>query len=259
MSSKLGLMKNYLIIGVVFLFAVVGFFIWKTQSSQQSPVKSNESTNSQASGTQTVSLSNPKKSAHYESNTPSHGGVLAGVPINVVIDFNFDLVKQSSIKIKMEGKDYGIGETVIDDNKLSMRRKVNSNSPNGLYTVTYNACWPDGSCHDGNFEFEIRRDLKSSYEDLRNQKELIIKLSEISFKPKEVLIAKGTKITWVNDDSVEHYVNTDSHPAHTYYKEQNSKSLKRGETYSITFDKTGIYPYHCSAHADQMTGNVLVE
>lgn len=252
-------MKNYLIISIVFLFAVVGFFIWKTQSSQQPPVKSNESTNSQGNGTQTSKFSNPKKSAHYESNTPSHGAVLAGVPINVVIDFNFDLVKQSSIRIEMEGKDYGVGETVIDDNKLSMRREVDSNTPDGLYTVIYNACWPDGSCHDGSFQFGIDRSLGEGFIDNTNQNTVEIKMSEIMFSPQNIRVIKGTKITWVNDDSVEHYVNTDPHPAHTYYKEQNSKSLKKGESYSLAFDKTGVYPYHCSAHADQMAGKILVE
>lgn len=71
------------------------------------------------------SFQNPKKSAHYESNTPSHGTVLAGVPINVAISFNFDLAGNSSISIMKDGKEYGVGDTQIDENKLAMRRKMN--------------------------------------------------------------------------------------------------------------------------------------
>ena len=41
----------------------------------------------------------PKKSAHYESNAPEHALTLAGAPVNVVINFNFDLAKPSEIKI----------------------------------------------------------------------------------------------------------------------------------------------------------------
>ena len=45
------------------------------------------------------------------------------MPINVVIDFNFDLAAPSEIKILTGGKDYSEGETVIDENKLAMRRR----------------------------------------------------------------------------------------------------------------------------------------
>lgn len=252
---------NKVIIGVLLAIVAAGtiFFasqnrsINKTQDSSDLPRAVKEEKEN------ITGFSTPKKSAHYESNTPEHGSVIPGVPINVVLDFNFDLAKPSEIKILNDGKDYGVGEIVIDENKLSMRRYMDPESPDGIYKVEYNACWPDKSCHEGNFEFEIRGGLKSSYQDLRNQKEVTIKLSEISFKPKEVLIAKGTKVTWVNDEDVEHYVNTDSHPAHTYFIEQNSKSLKKGDSYSLTFSTAGVYPYHCSAHADSMKGSILVE
>lgn len=204
-------------------------------------------------------FSTPKKSAHYESNTPEHGAILAGVPINVVIDFNFDLADPSEIKIEKDGKDYGVSETVIDKNKLSMRRNMDPTSQDGVYTVNYNACWPDGSCHNGYFQFSIDKTLESSYENLTGQKEVTINMSKIKFVPMKIKVGKGTKVTWINDDSVEHYVNTDSHPAHTYYLDQNSKALKKGDSYSLSFDQLGIYLYHCSAHADSMKGSILVE
>lgn len=201
----------------------------------------------------------PKKSAHFESNTPSHGAILAGVPINIVIDFNFDLAKPSEIMIQKDGSNYGVGESVIDDNKLVLRRKMNSNSPDGLYKVNYKACWPDGSCHDGNFAFAIDRSLSEGFVDQTGKKEVTIKLSHIMFDPQNIKISKGSKVTWVNEDSVKHYINTDSHPAHTYFLLQNSKALEKGESYSTYFDIPGIYPYHCSTHADTMIGNILVE
>lgn len=201
----------------------------------------------------------PKKSAHYESNTPEHGTTLAGVPINIVLDFNFDLAFPSSVSITMDGKEYGVGETVIDTKKLSMRQEMNPLSPDGIYTVSYNVCWPDKTCHDGSFQFKIDRKMISTYEDLTGKKEVTINLKDFAFNPKNVRISKSTKVTWVNDDEAEHYVNTDSHPAHTYYLAQNSQALKNGDSYSLIFDKSGIYPYHCSAHADSMTASILVE
>jgi plastocyanin len=201
----------------------------------------------------------PKKSAHYESNTPAHGSTVPWVPINVVIDVNFDLRPPSSISIIKDGNEYGVGETVIDSNGLAMRVRMDPNSPNGVYTVVYDACWPDGSCHDGKFQFAIDTSKKESYTDLTGENQVAIDIMDFSFKPQSIRINKGTRVTWENQDSVEHFVNTDSHPAHTYYPDQNSRGLKKGDTYSVVFNEAGIYPYHCSAHASTMTAFILVE
>jgi plastocyanin len=200
----------------------------------------------------------PKKSPHWESNTPEHGSILAAVPINVVIDFNFDLGPGSDVSIMSNGKEYATGETIIDDNKLAMRRTMDPEAPDGFYMVEYKACWPDGSCHDGHFEFSIDRSVSQDYEDLRDSSEVTVVMKGIAFVPQNIRISPGTKIVWANEDNVTHYVNTDSHPAHTYYPEMNSKALRNGDSYSLTLDKPGIYPYHCSAHTN-MKGSVIVD
>ena len=230
------------------------FLIFSSQKSSRTT-----STSQGETGQMQYPFENPKKSAHYESNTPAHGAILAGVPINVVIDFNFDLAKPSEIKVLKDGKDYGLDETIIDDNKLAMRRKIDPTAPDGLYKVEYKACWPNGSCHNGNFQFVIDKTLGAGFVDQTSKPEVEIKMSQIVFSPKNIKISKGTKVTWLNDDGVSHFVNTDSHPGHTYYKAQNSPSLVKGASYTVTFETPGIYPYHCSAHADTMTGNILVE
>lgn len=254
-------MKNVFILLVIVLVAGAAIFILKSRAPEKSTSDLGISEVSDKKGTQTSSLkfSTPKKSAHFETNTPAHGAILAGVPVNVVVDFNFDLARPSEIKVMRDGKDYGAGETTIDSNKLSMRRDVDANSPDGLYIVSYNACWPDGSCHDGHFQFAIERSRVKEFDDQTGKGTVTIKMSQIKFVPQNVKITKGTKVTWINDDTVEHYVNTDSHPAHTYYTAQNSKAIKAGGSYSLTFDEAGIYPYHCSAHAATMAGALLVE
>lgn len=242
-----------LLISVIIILAL-GLFLYNPSEKPETGEETAPTGNQAA-----FSFRNPKKSAHYESNTPAHGAVLAAAPLNAVIDVNFDLVPPSSISITGGGKEYGIGDTKIDSNKLAMRRAMDSQAPDGLYTVRYKGCWPDKSCHDGHFEFAIDRTLSSSFTDFRNQKEVNIKLSNIVFAPAEILISKGTKIIWQNDDSVEHYVNTDAHPSHTYFPAQNSRELKQGDTYSFVFDTPGVYPYHCSAHAGVMTATIIVE
>lgn len=242
---------------VVILVAVGGYYFLSNRSSDNTPTPI-QTVTPQPNLPQ-VTFSNPKKSAHYESNTPEHGSILADVPINIVINFNFDLAPPSSISIKKDEIEYGVSESMIDSNKLAMRRQMNPDSPDGIYTVIYNACWPDKSCHDGLFQFKIDRKESQNYQDLTNKKEITVRMSETKFNPRNIKISKGTKITWINDDQEEHYVNTDSHPAHTYFPDQNSRSLKKDGKHSVTFDKAGIYPYHCSAHESTMKGIILVQ
>jgi plastocyanin len=250
----LTILGGVVILGAIFVFAKNG-----DQPEQKLTSEGDKATQAeqQPSSVQ-FSFSTPKKSAHYETNTPEHGSVLAAPPINIVINFNFDLAPPSSMSITKDGKEYGVGNLVIDTNKLSMRRNFDSTAPDGLYKVAYNACWPDRSCHDGHFEFAIDRTKASNYEDMTGRKEITVKMSEVSFKPMDIKVSAGTKVTWINDENVEHYINTDSHPAHTYYPDQNSRALKLGESYSVTFSKAGIYPYHCSAHESTMRGNIIV-
>ena len=233
---------RYFILGTLAVLVMIGLvvFVWQKPQTRNG-------------------FANPKKTPHYESNTPVHGSTVAGVPINVVVDFNFDLAHGSAIAISHDGQDYGKGETTIDDNKLALRRQMTVDAPDGLYTVGYKACWPDGSCHTGHFQFKIDRSLASQFLDLRHQSEVMIDLTNFAFKPKEIKISPGTQVIWKNSDPVSHFINTDSHPAHTYFPQQNSRELGEGDTYSLTFTTPGLYPYHCSAHAAMMTGTLLVE
>jgi plastocyanin len=247
-------MRHILYLFIALVVLAGAYALLRSDSTEEVGVP-NENSGEQAS---VFNFNTPKKSAHYESNTPEHGSILVAPPINVVIDFNFDLAKPSNISITKDGQEYGVGETVIDTNKLSMRRDFSYEAPDGLYKVMYDACWPDGSCHDGHFEFAIDRSKSATYEDLTGSGEVTIRMSEIMFKPRDIRISSGTKVTWINDEGVEHYINTETHPAHTYFPSHNSRALKKGETFSTTFSTPGIYPYHCSAHADVMTGNILV-
>ena len=252
-------MNKLFITAPVVIVLLVGFAYFVFYKTNKFPSAPSVSTEQETASTQSASFGIEKKSAHYESNTPEHGATLAGVPPNVVINFNFDLAAPSQIKIEAGGKDYGVGETLIDENKLTMRRKMDPVSPDGVYTVNYKACWPDKSCHDGNFRFAIDRTKSESFEDFIGEKEVTVSLSEIQFKPQNIKIEKGTKVTWINEENVDHYINTDSHPAHTYFPQQNSRALGNGDSYSVTFNTSGIYPYHCSAHPENMAGSILVE
>ena len=245
----------FALVGVTVLIIIFGIVVTNRKKTQ-APIPSLPATEQTPSST---TVETEVKSLHFENSVPSHGSILAAVPINVVINFNFDLISSSSITIKKDGKEYSSGEVKIDSNKLGMRKSMDPLSPDGQYRVNYQACWPDGSCHNGQFQFTIDSGSANTYLDLRGKKEVPISLAQIAFNPTTIRISKGTKVIWRNDEETGHYINTDPHAGHNYFPAQNSKLLKKGNTYELTFITVGFYPYHCSAHASYMIGSILVE
>ena len=78
-----------------------------------------------------------------------------------------------------------------------------------------------------------------------------VTIDNFSFTPKEITIAKGTTVIWVNHDDVPHtVVNAD--------KAFRSKALDTDDQFSFTFNDTGSFSYFCSVHP-MMTGRVVVK
>ena len=73
-----------------------------------------------------------------------------------------------------------------------------------------------------------------------------------SYNPNLIEIKVGETVTWINDDSSPHTVTSSSND-----RTFDSDVLKRGETFSFTFDKEGQFPYICTLHPN-MVGPVLV-
>ena len=135
-----------------------------------------------------------------------------------------------------------------------------ANSGDGLYVVDYKACWPDRSCHNGRFAFTVDGKSKTSYLDMTGKKEVSIDMRDIKFTPANIIISKGTRVTWTNRDPVDHFVNTDPHPSHNVLPGLNSLDLKQGATFSYTLNDVGEWGYHCSAHFPQnMVAKVIVQ
>jgi len=78
-----------------------------------------------------------------------------------------------------------------------------------------------------------------------------ITIDNFSFTPKEVTVAVGTTITWVNHDDVPHTVVSPD-------KKFRSKALDTDDQFSFTFTDAGTYNYFCSVHPI-MTGKIIVK
>ena len=80
-----------------------------------------------------------------------------------------------------------------------------------------------------------------------------IAINNFAFVPADVTLKKGSVVTWTNQDTQAHSVVADQLSVDV----PGSLSFEQGQSYTFTFSKLGIYPYHCGIH-NQMTGTVTV-
>lgn len=78
---------------------------------------------------------------------------------------------------------------------------------------------------------------------------ITVTYSDEGFSPKEVIIARGSTVNFVNKSQIPLWVASDPHPEHTNYPEFDvaygkDKYPSMGEDYSFTFDKVGTWKYH---------------
>jgi|RhiMetdeSRZDD1v2_1073273.scaffolds.fasta_scaffold03116_13 plastocyanin len=71
-----------------------------------------------------------------------------------------------------------------------------------------------------------------------------------NFSVSSLKVAKGTTVTWTNNDNTTHTVTADDNSF-------NSGDIKAGNSFSKTFNTPGTFPYHCVYH-DMMKATVIV-
>ena len=79
-----------------------------------------------------------------------------------------------------------------------------------------------------------------------------VEVQGFSYKPENLTVKAGTKVTWTFKDDADHNVEPVGGAELT-----KSPDLKDGGTYSFTFTKPGMVKYRCSIH-NYMTGTVMV-
>jgi plastocyanin len=78
-----------------------------------------------------------------------------------------------------------------------------------------------------------------------------VTMSGMTFSPVSLTIAKGTTITWQNDDGVAHTSTSDTGVWDT-------GNIPAGSSKTTTFATAGTFPYHCTYHS-MMTGTIVVQ
>ena len=67
------------------------------------------------------------------------------------------------------------------------------------------------------------------------------------YLPLNLEIPANTKVTWVNDDSVPHNIQSQDEFANVIAL-FNSPPLNTGDRFEFTFEESGVYNYYCSFH-----------
>jgi plastocyanin len=80
--------------------------------------------------------------------------------------------------------------------------------------------------------------------------ETIVTIEKFAFSPKEITIAPGTRIIWINKDETPHTISASD-------KGFVSKAMDTDDRYEYTFAKPGDFGYFCTLHPF-MTGTVHV-
>lgn len=82
-----------------------------------------------------------------------------------------------------------------------------------------------------------------------------VAIVDYSFYPTNITVSRGTTVTWVNMDFVQHTVTsgTDQAPAGLF----DSHELSHMQGFSYTFNADGTYTYYCDLHPN-MIGTVTV-
>jgi len=85
-------------------------------------------------------------------------------------------------------------------------------------------------------------------------------MADKAYQPNYLKVKKGTTVTWINEDSTRHTVTSGISDGKIKQPDGKfaSKLLKKGETFSYTFNEIGEFPYYCNPHPWAL-GTVVVE
>lgn len=78
-----------------------------------------------------------------------------------------------------------------------------------------------------------------------------IQIDNFTFSPAQLVVGKGTEVTWSNQDDIPHSIVLATISVR-------SRALDTDKSFSYKFDKAGTFAYVCGLHP-QMHGEVLVK
>ena len=85
-----------------------------------------------------------------------------------------------------------------------------------------------------------------------------VRMVDLAYEPNTVVVAPGTKVVWLSLDPY-----PDDHTVTADDESFSSDLIGEGQTFSVTFEAPGVYPYFCIPHGSPggfgMSGVVVVQ
>lgn len=194
------------------------------------------------------------KSQHFINSSPAHNQFLAGSPVNIVINFDSQLTSQSS---QVHFNDKILKTTANLDNR-TIRITLSTNSfEEGIYKVSYQACFEDGSCEEGQFAYHLDSHNITRFVNYAARNLVEINLTGESTPP-NILVNYQARIRWHNSTQGSIEIKSDPPTFNNHYPSLNSGEVKKGESYEYQFNDPGEYFWHLKSNP-QIRGRILVQ
>lgn len=106
---------------------------------------------------------------------------------------------------------------------------------------------------------EEATEARSSVVDATQEQDVAVTMTERSFEPAEIVITRGTTVTWSNDSILTSTVTSGFVPNVRRTGELFDETVRPSQTFSFTFEEAGEFPYLCRIHGPNgMKGLVRV-
>jgi len=92
-------------------------------------------------------------------------------------------------------------------------------------------------------------DISSNLVSTPTENVVNVDIKDFTFTPDYLTVKPGTTVVWTNNDVAAHKIKSTAF---------NSETLSQGQTFSFTFNETGIFAYICSFHTS-MGGQIIVK
>jgi plastocyanin len=136
--------------------------------------------------------------------------------------------------------------------------------PRTYYAPTYSYPMPYGSGYGsyrmpyGSYQMPYSSFYSSDYgpnsypSSSRTLTDINVVLYDNYFQPNQITVPVGATVRWTNSGRHHHTVTSDTGL-------WDSGELSSGQSFDHTFTTSGTYPYHCTIHAKEMRGVVIVK
>jgi plastocyanin len=189
---------------------------------------------------------------------PRHRETLPAAPANIVISANNELSADSSIRVERDGRDYGEGRTRREADNRVIRRNIQSDAPEGYYTVIYSLCERNESCREGRYQFRVDRAEEREFEDKSGERNVTIRIRDGRLDPERVKISSGTRVTWRNESNSSYTLYPGSEDVREYFPNLNSGRIAQNGSFSLVIREEGYMVYYAE-DGRRIEGRIIVE